>query len=82
MTNPNEIEAATGWSWWAGPNDEQFTWGQYPSRRAAISNGNGYCMEDGETFWIVEARTDDSEPDCDGLYPFVEMRNLEEVKSK
>lgn len=69
------------WAWFAGPHEDELTWGRYPTRRAAICEGNGYCNEDGEVFYICEARGIGSEPDDEGMIQFAEHRKAQRVLS-
>lgn len=71
-----------GWKWWAGPNSEEFTWGFYPSREAAICMGNGHCTNPDDKFWIVEALVEDATPDEDGMFTFVAQRDLQCVDAE
>lgn len=80
MDNPTEVNQDwSQWAWFAGPYDDEFTWGRYPTRQAAINEGNGFCMEDGQAFYIIEARGEASEPDDEGMIQFAESRNFEQV---
>jgi len=68
-----------GWGWWAGPNPDEMTFGgPYKTKAEAISNGNGSCTEEGEHFYVVQART--SEPDDEGWTTFHETRGLKRCR--
>jgi len=68
-----------GWGWWAGPREDEMTYGgPYKTKAEAISNGNGSCMEEGEHFYVVQART--SEPDEEGWTTFHETRGLKRCR--
>jgi hypothetical protein len=67
---------AEGWGWWAGPNEDEFTWGgPYTSKEYAKGEANGHCGERGEAFFVVFAKADMSMEPVDGeLVPFVDSR--------
>lgn len=67
------------WAWFAGPHEDEFSWGRYPTRQSAINEGNGFCTTEGQPFYIVEARGYASESDEEGMIQFAETRNLERV---
>lgn len=70
-----------GWGWWAGPDPDEMTFGgPYRTKAEAISSGNGSCMEDGEHFYVLQART--SEPDGEGRTEFQEIRGLKRCRSR
>ena len=71
----------TQWAWFAGPHEDEFTWGRYLTRQTAINEGNGFCTHERQPFYIVEARGYASEPDDEGMIQFAETRNLERVNS-
>lgn len=81
MTNDKPAEDWTQWAWFVGPNEEEFNWGRYASREQAINEGNGFCFDDGQEYFIIEARGCASEPDDEGMIQFAEYRNLEKVLS-
>lgn len=71
-----------GWGWWAGPNEDEFNWGgPYKTREAAIGEANGSCSEEGEVFFVIQARTEPGGPDDDGMYRFLETRGLRMCKA-
>lgn len=71
-----------GWGWWCGPNEDEFTWGgPYTTRNYAVSMANGSCSEEGEVFYVIQARTVDDEPDGDGMYQFAETRGLQRYEA-
>lgn len=73
---------AEGWGWWVGPNPDEFTWGgPYTTRRYAESVGNGNCGEDGEIFYVVQAKADGDGPDDEGMTSFAETRGLGRCKA-
>jgi len=73
-----------GWGWWVGPNEDEFNWGgPYKLKADAIGEGNGSCTEDGETYFVIQARTDPTEEDReDGFVEFLETRDLTMIKSQ
>lgn len=72
---------ADGWGWWTGPNEDEFTWGgPWKIRAEAISQGNGHCSEEGETFYVIQARTE-GEPDADGMQAFSATRGLKRCRA-
>jgi hypothetical protein len=71
-----------GWGWWAGPNEDEFTWGgPWKTRQEAISAGNGHCEEEGDVFYVVQARVEDEEPDADHMVRFEETRGLKRCRA-
>lgn len=70
-----------GWGWWAGPNPDEMTYGgPYKTRAEAISNGNGSCDEEGEHFYVLQARADEEGLDEDGMVVFAETRGLKRCR--
>lgn len=78
------MSGPTPWRWYAGlyPDDVFDLSGPCLTREGAINEAHGTCWEDGDTFYVIEARSDGDPADEDGLYWFVETRNLECVEFK
>jgi hypothetical protein len=71
-----------GWGWWVGPNEQEFNWGgPWKTRAEAISQGNGSCHEDGETFYVIQARTADEDPEPGETTPFLETRGMKRCRA-
>lgn len=72
-----------GWGWWAGPDESSFTYGgPYKTRAYAVSMANGFCSEEGEDFYVIQAKTAYDDPDDEGMYEFSETRGLKRYRAK